>query len=83
MLPLVPVHCVANVTYPDVYQRFLDALDVFNFDLTWILSAGCIVNVDFYDRLLVYTIVPLIALLSMAGTYAAASTINRGAPEAL
>ncbi|CAM9568519.1 unnamed protein product, partial [Hapterophycus canaliculatus] len=31
---------VANVTYPDLYQRFLDGLDVFNFDLGWILSAG-------------------------------------------
>ncbi|CAN0155578.1 unnamed protein product [Ectocarpus sp. 4 AP-2014] len=74
---------VANVTYPDVYQRFLDALDVFNFDLTWILSAGCIVDVDFHDRLLVSTITPLIALLFMAGTFAAATTINRGAPDAL
>ncbi|CAN0137715.1 unnamed protein product, partial [Ectocarpus fasciculatus] len=33
---------VANVTYPDVYQRFLNGLDVFNFDLSWIMSAGCV-----------------------------------------
>lgn len=81
--PLSKFAAVANVTYPDVYQRFLDALDVFNFDLTWILSAGCIVDVDFHDRLLVSTITPLIALLFLAGTYAGASAINRGAPEAL
>eukprot|EP00752_Nemacystus_decipiens_P012585 g11145.t1 len=74
---------VVNVTFPHLYQRFLDALDVFNFDLTWILSAGCIVDVDFHDRLLVSTISPLVALVFMAGTYAAATTFNRGTPDAL
>ena len=74
---------MANVTYPDVYQRFLDALEVFNFDLTWILSAGCVMDVDYHDCLLASTIPPLIALAFMAGTYAAAVRINRGAPEAL
>jgi len=74
---------VANVTYPDVYQRFLDRLDVFNFDFTWILSAGCVVDIDFHDRLLASTIPPLVALVFMAGTYGAAVRINRGEPEAL
>ncbi len=74
---------VANVTYPDVYQRFLDLLDVFNFDFTWILSAGCVVSVDFHDRLLASTIPPLVALVFLAGTYAAAVRINKGVPEAL
>ncbi|CAN0569333.1 unnamed protein product, partial [Ectocarpus sp. 12 AP-2014] len=41
---------VANVTYPNVYKRFLDGLDVFNFDLSWVLSAGCIFDIDFHDR---------------------------------
>ena len=74
---------VANVTFPHVYQRFLDALDVFNFDLTWILSAGCVVDVDFHDRLLVSTITPLVALLFLAGTYIAARNLNRGKAEAV
>eukprot|EP00752_Nemacystus_decipiens_P012586 g11146.t1 len=74
---------VANVTFPHVYQRFLNTLDVFNFDLTWILSAGCVVDVDFHDRLLVSTITPLVALVFMAGTYTAATTIYRGAPDTL
>lgn len=74
---------MANVTYPGVYQRFLNGLDVFNFDLAWVFSAGCIIDVDFHDRLLISTITPLAALLFLAGTYAAAVRINRGAPEAL
>ena len=74
---------VANVSYPDVYQRFLDGLEVFNFDLGWILSAGCILDVDFYDRLLISTICPIVGLLFLAGVYAAASRANRGSPETL
>eukprot|EP00903_Cladosiphon_okamuranus_P021507 g19772.t1 len=80
---VVKFAAVANVTFPHVYQRFLNALDVFNFDITWILSAGCVVDVDFHDRLLVSTITPLIALLFIAGTYTVATNINRGAIENL
>ncbi|CAM9207691.1 unnamed protein product [Laminaria digitata] len=74
---------VANVTYPDVYQRFLGGLDVFNFDLSWVLSAGCAIDADFHDRLLMSTIGPIIALLFLGGTYAAATRINRGEAEPL
>ncbi|CAM9967973.1 unnamed protein product, partial [Laminaria digitata] len=75
---------VANVIYPSVYQDFLDGLDFFNFDLSWVLSAGCVVgNIDFHDRLLVSTITPIMALLFLACTYAAANRINRGKPESL
>ncbi|CBJ48858.1 polymorphic Outer membrane protein G/I family [Ectocarpus siliculosus] len=74
---------VANVTYPDVYKRFLDGLDVFNFDLSWVLSAGCIFDIDFHDRLLASTVSPVIGLLFLAGTYAAAVSMNRGKAESL
>lgn len=74
---------MANVTYPDVYQVFLDGLDVFNFDLGWILSAGCVVPIDFHDRLLLSTIGPIAVLLFLAATYAAASRINGGDAETL
>ena len=57
---------MANVTYPDVYQRFLDGLDVFNFDMSWVLSVGCVFDMDFHDRLLISTIGPIIALLFLA-----------------
>ncbi|CAN0045690.1 unnamed protein product, partial [Scytosiphon promiscuus] len=74
---------VVNVTYPDVYQDFLDGLDVFNFGLGWILSAGCVVDLDFHHRLVISTVGPLVALLFLAGTYTVATTINGGAPDAL
>ena len=56
---------------------------MFNVDITWILSAGCVVDDDFHHRLLVSTITPLIALLVLAGTYAAAKNLNRGKAEAV
>ena len=74
---------VANVTYPELYQRFVDALEVFNFDLSWVLSAACVIDVDFHDRLLVTTIGPIVALLFLAVAYFIAARINRGAPETL
>ena len=74
---------MANVTFPDVYQRFLDGLDVFNFDLGWVLSAGCVLDIDFHDRLLFSTIGPIIAVLILGVTYAVAACINRGTSETL
>lgn len=74
---------MANVTYPDVYARFLDSVDVFNLDALWIPSAGCIVDFDFHDRLLVSTIGPLIALALLAGTFSVAKRRNRGSEPAL
>ena len=74
---------MANISYPDVYQRVLDGLEVFNFDLGWILSAGCVLDVDFHDRLLISTICPIMGLLFLAGVYAAASRIHRGSIETL
>ena len=74
---------VANVTYPGVYQRFLDALEVFNFDLGWLLSAGCIVDVDFHGRLLLATIGPVVAMLILAVTYSIAARVNREASDTL
>ncbi|CAN0353583.1 unnamed protein product [Ectocarpus sp. 6 AP-2014] len=74
---------VANVTYPDVYQRFLDAVNVLNFDVLWIPSAGCVVEVDFHGRLLVSTIGPLVALALLVMTYTVAKRRNYGSEVAL
>eukprot|EP00752_Nemacystus_decipiens_P007555 g6749.t1 len=74
---------LASVTYPQFYQTFLDGLNVFNFDLSWILSAGCIVDIDFHDRLLMSTISPIVAVLFLGCTYCAAVRIHKGATETL
>lgn len=43
-----------------------------NFDLTWVLSVGCIFNMDFHDRLLLLTLGPLLGMTILGGTYVVA-----------
>jgi len=50
---------VASVTYPDVYGAFVNYIDVIDLDLSWIVSARCWVDTNFYDELLGTTIGPL------------------------
>lgn len=65
------------MTFSDVYQRFLDVVDVLNFDLGLLLSVGCVVDIDFHDRLLVMTLSPLVAMAFLGTTYALAVRRNR------
>ena len=61
---------MANVTYPDVYDRFLQLFDLVNLDLGFWLSAGCLwTSVDFHHRLLINTLWPFGALAILAATY--------------
>ncbi|CAM9418417.1 unnamed protein product, partial [Ascophyllum nodosum] len=66
-----------NVTFPDIYQRFLDTVDLLNFDMSWILSAGCVLRLDFHDRLLIATIGPMIGLGILGITYISAASRHR------
>ena len=60
---------MADVTYPGIYQKFLNAAEVFNFDLSWMISAGCFVVVDFHGKLLILTLGPILVMLLLSGTY--------------
>ncbi|CAN0225379.1 unnamed protein product, partial [Ascophyllum nodosum] len=72
---------VANVTYPKAYEQFLQAIDVINLDLGWMLSAECTSpGLDFYDRLLFITLGPLVALVYLGATYAFAVGKTRRQP---
>lgn len=73
---------MANVTYPDVYQRFLNSVDILNFDLGWVLSTGCMVTVDYHDRLLLSTILPIVVIIVLGGTYAVTISWHRGSEQA-
>lgn len=73
----------ANVTYPEVYQQFLDTVDIFNLDVSWILSAGCLMEVDFHDHLLFSTIAPLVLIGFLRLVYAVAIYRNGESEEAL
>lgn len=83
MCPFYQFASVANVTYPDIYERFLDGVDFLNFDLSWVLSVGCIIKLDFHNRLLVITLAPIAAIVSLYLIYAAAVFRNRGSEVAL
>ena len=72
---------VVTVTFPSVYQAFLDCVNFLNFDLTWIVSVGCFLEVDFHDLLLWTTITPVVVMGLLRGTYAFAIHRNRDTPE--
>lgn len=63
---------MANITYPNIYQGFLDAIDVVNLDLGWVLQAECLINVTFHDRLILSTMGPLLGLAVIWAAYAVA-----------
>lgn len=70
---------MANAIYPNSYERFLAIVSVANLDLAGLLSAGCLISTDFYDRLLVSTLGPIAVLVVLACTYRVATWRNRGA----
>lgn len=69
---------VATAIYPDSYERFLAVVSVSNLDLAGLLSAGCLISTDFYDRLLMSTLGPIAVLAVLACTYQVATRRNRG-----
>lgn len=68
---------VVDVEYPDVYEKFLSALNVVNFNLGFFFSYLCVLETNFYGRLFFSTLVPLAVLGGLAGTYAVARRNNR------
>ncbi|CAN0406384.1 unnamed protein product, partial [Ascophyllum nodosum] len=74
---------VSSVTFPNVYQTFLDGVNFLNFDLSWVLSVGCFLELDFHDRLLWVTIAPVVIMVLLRVTYAIAMHKHRGSSETL
>jgi hypothetical protein len=56
-----------GVKYPKAYNDLVQWMDVMNMNLSWLLSAGCVVHVSFYTKLLLTTLLPLfvVALLGV------------------
>ncbi|CAM9749701.1 unnamed protein product [Ectocarpus sp. 4 AP-2014] len=74
----------ADVTYPGVYQRFLRAINVINFDLGSVLAVGCVwPSIDFHDRLLLSTTGPLVGVGFLAMTYRVAMCRQRTSEHAV
>lgn len=67
---------IAGNVYPEAYERFVSNLNPINLDICLFMSYSCIVTTNFYDRLLIATIGPLLVLAVLAGTYAIAKKRN-------
>ena len=63
---------MASVAYPSIYETLVSHINVVNLNLAWILSAGCVIDTNFYDNLLLSTITPLVilALVAMSHMFA-------------
>ena len=66
-----------------MYERFLDGADILRFDMGWILSAGCFVQMDFHARVVTSTAGPLAALAILGLTYVVAWYRNSSCHRAL
>jgi hypothetical protein len=57
---------ITGLKLPNLYSKFLGWLSVINLDMKWLLSAGCIVQVNFFGKLLTTTLLPL-GLIAVLG----------------
>ena len=67
---------VVNVQYPLAYETFLAALSFVNLNLGSILSLSCVMETNFYIRLVLATIAPMAVLVALAITYRIAMVRN-------
>lgn len=57
------------MTYPDLYGKFVEHISFLDLDLTWMLSANCFINTNFYHHLLTITIGPLVVCGLVLASY--------------
>ncbi|CAN0415440.1 unnamed protein product, partial [Scytosiphon promiscuus] len=62
--------------YPDLYQTFVSKLNPINLDLDFVFSYSCLVRNEFYEHLVFATIMPLVALVVLTGSYFIAKMRN-------
>lgn len=74
---------MVNVVYPDVYERFLSVLNLVNMNLGIILSVSCVVETNFYSRLIFATMGPLVVLGALAATYTVSRSRNQHSPAGM
>jgi hypothetical protein len=60
---------VTGLRVPLLYREFLRWLEAINIDFSWLLSVGCVVQVSFYQRLLLNTIAPFGCAAILCCTY--------------
>ncbi|CAM9863984.1 unnamed protein product [Ascophyllum nodosum] len=67
---------VVHVQYPPAYQKFMAALNIVNLNLGFILSLSCVMETNFYARLVLATIAPMAVLGALAITCRVAMVRN-------
>ncbi|CAM9578389.1 unnamed protein product, partial [Phaeothamnion confervicola] len=65
---------ITGAKYPPVYQNFLAVAGVMTMNLQLVVSLGCLISFDFYEYLLLVTIVPLLVLALLGASLAVAWT---------
>ncbi|CAM9270334.1 unnamed protein product [Chrysoparadoxa australica] len=61
---------ITGIDFPDILSKFFAFLSVFSFDFNWVLKAGCINGLTFYDNLLLSTLGPLALAIALSLTFA-------------
>ncbi|CAM9368546.1 unnamed protein product, partial [Laminaria digitata] len=69
--------------YPDEYEAFLSKLALVNLDIGSLMSSSCLYATDFYGRLVIATVAPLVILLVCAGTFIIALMRNEDSISAV
>ena len=84
-LPLIPRFLrlpqfseIAGSVYPKEYQAFISKIAIINVDVGFLLSNACIITTNFYNRLVLATVGPLLILVACACTFIVARRRGRG-----
>jgi hypothetical protein len=63
---------ITGLKLPDMYFDFLSWTSIINMDIGWLSSLGCITQIEFYDKLLLNTLIPFGIVLALVCTYSIA-----------
>ncbi|CAM9723567.1 unnamed protein product, partial [Phaeothamnion confervicola] len=63
---------ITGTSYPPLYQNFLAVAGVMTVNLQLVVSLGCLVSFNFYEYLLLVTIAPIIIVVLLGASLAAA-----------
>jgi hypothetical protein len=68
---------ITGLPVPNIYHKFLSWTDVFNLNLGWLLSLGCLTTINFYQKLLITTLGPFAVTTALVVTYATVRQRNK------
>ncbi|CAN0365910.1 unnamed protein product, partial [Scytosiphon promiscuus] len=67
---------IAGSVYPDEYEEFISGISLVNFDISYVLSSSCFLSTNFYDRLAIVTVAPIVIISACAGSFLVAKRRN-------